>query len=781
MFNRLFSKKRSIVFTWLFSYILMLAVPVLIALVTYNRSNDIIEKEIMRSNEFHLNRVKQHMDSSLKDIDRINMEMALNGRIQDILNAGASMDDVMHYTVYQIMNDLKMYNLVQGSYNNFYIYLNSADMVITPLAIYEGSMFFEEYMKAVNLKYQDIKALFLQKRIGDFVILSGDGKNVKDKKYILYIRSLPITSKSEVTANVAVELNVTKFLEDTKGIGDIDNGVMYIIDKHNRLVAASSNDFQLPGDIKYESMNLQEGVLHQKVKDENFILSYTTSQRAEWKYVFMIPSGTFWEKVEYIRVLTFSGLLVCLLLGGAITLFSLKKNYNPIKMMIKQFEDRSRLAFDKKYNEYQFIQQAINNALNEKQEINCKFLQQNKVLRAGFLASLLKGQEKGVPLQKLLSSYHIDFHSDYFAVVLFYIEEYEDYVHCEEEKTYPAIHFKLAQFIIANVVEEIAGQNNQGWMVEIDGTMACLLNLKTTAPEAWREEILRIVNETGQFISTYYHISCMVAVSGLHETVSGIPIAYSEAVEAMEYKRVLGLDKIVFHEDISKFTEGEYYFPIEKEHQLINLIKTGDYQQSMQLLDEIFRINLENSRLSLQIVRCLMFDMISTMIKTMNSLGSHLQNDFIERSNPLGALLECKTVSQMKQKMFDLLEKVCAMTAGSKKPDFRIRDRVTQFITEHYADPELGITMIADAFAMNPKYISKAYKDQTGEGILDFINNLRIEKAKQLMKENESNLDKLAARVGFTSIRTFMRTFKKIEGVTPGKLKEEFRLDERLQ
>ncbi|WP_197080917.1 helix-turn-helix transcriptional regulator [Gordoniibacillus kamchatkensis] len=68
--------------------------------------------------------------------------------------------------------------------------------------------------------------------------------------------------------------------------------------------------------------------------------------------------------------------------------------------------------------------------------------------------------------------------------------------------------------------------------------------------------------------------------------------------------------------------------------------------------------------------------------------------------------------------------------------------------------------------------MSKLFKDHTGEGLLDFINKTRIEAAKRLIAAKNSHVNEIAGSVGFNDVNAFIRTFKKYEGITPGKYKE---------
>ncbi|MNI90133.1 Arabinose operon regulatory protein [compost metagenome] len=75
-------------------------------------------------------------------------------------------------------------------------------------------------------------------------------------------------------------------------------------------------------------------------------------------------------------------------------------------------------------------------------------------------------------------------------------------------------------------------------------------------------------------------------------------------------------------------------------------------------------------------------------------------------------------------------------------------------------------------FEMKPTYLSKLFKDHTGEGLLDALNKRRIARAKELMADKRLTVGEVAESIGFNDVGTFIRIFKRIEGITPGKYKE---------
>jgi YesN/AraC family two-component response regulator len=72
---------------------------------------------------------------------------------------------------------------------------------------------------------------------------------------------------------------------------------------------------------------------------------------------------------------------------------------------------------------------------------------------------------------------------------------------------------------------------------------------------------------------------------------------------------------------------------------------------------------------------------------------------------------------------------------------------------------------------MNPTILSKVFKDITGWNFIDYLTNIRIEKAKDLLMETDMKINCIAEKIGYKH-SYFNRLFKKHEGVTPSHFRE---------
>ena len=95
-------------------------------------------------------------------------------------------------------------------------------------------------------------------------------------------------------------------------------------------------------------------------------------------------------------------------------------------------------------------------------------------------------------------------------------------------------------------------------------------------------------------------------------------------------------------------------------------------------------------------------------------------------------------------------------------------ERIMNCVEEHFRECDFNVSRAAEYLGMNMTYLSRYFKEHTGIGLLNYINGVRIDYAKQLMQEQNITVAEAAKTAGFENQNTFIRLFKKFEGKTPG-------------
>ena len=154
--------------------------------------------------------------------------------------------------------------------------------------------------------------------------------------------------------------------------------------------------------------------------------------------------------------------------------------------------------------------------------------------------------------------------------------------------------------------------------------IVCLISRESGDSSLYMSEVEQVTEEMRKVIQKYFNFTFSVAAGDLCKGVEGVPVSYQEALSLMEYKVIFHKKEYLFYQQIQDTEKKGYYkYTLEDEMQLINNIKAGNAEVATKIIERIFRDNFETRTLSIQMARCFMFDMVSTMIKTIDDF----QND----------------------------------------------------------------------------------------------------------------------------------------------------------
>lgn len=101
---------------------------------------------------------------------------------------------------------------------------------------------------------------------------------------------------------------------------------------------------------------------------------------------------------------------------------------------------------------------------------------------------------------------------------------------------------------------------------------------------------------------------------------------------------------------------------------------------------------------------------------------------------------------------------------------------ILEYINDN-CQTEVSLNVVADVFDMSPSYLSTAFKKHVGKNFSDYVAEMKIEKAKQLLLYTDYKVNIICNKVGFSDYRQFVRTFKRIENKTPLQFKREIAED----
>ena len=100
-------------------------------------------------------------------------------------------------------------------------------------------------------------------------------------------------------------------------------------------------------------------------------------------------------------------------------------------------------------------------------------------------------------------------------------------------------------------------------------------------------------------------------------------------------------------------------------------------------------------------------------------------------------------------------------------PDEKLMARILRVVEQHISDPKLNVEFIAQEAGLSRVHLYRKLKELTNQSPSDFVRNIRLQKAAELLKDGRFNVTEIATRMGFSSISVFSRAFKDFYGVSP--------------
>ena len=154
------------------------------------------------------------------------------------------------------------------------------------------------------------------------------------------------------------------------------------------------------------------------------------------------------------------------------------------------------------------------------------------------------------------------------------------------------------------------------------------------------------------------------------------------------------------------------------------------------------------------------FVRLSALTPVKNFLLHSVDEEFLREQEKKSALI---SVEQFLKLGFDFLE------SGAQQKSSIVKQTVA-YIRTHYSD-DISSFVIAEKLHVSDGYLRALFKKECSCTIKDYIQQYRIERAKELLLKDEKKIYEIAEQCGFTSSQHFSRVFHQLTGMTPGEYK----------
>lgn len=288
---------------------------------------------------------------------------------------------------------------------------------------------------------------------------------------------------------------------------------------------------------------------------------------------------------------------------------------------------------------------------------------------------------------------------------------------------------------------------------EIIGVLAVDDNYETVL-----DEIISILNVR---IAYEYGMDLRIGVGNAVDSIFDIHKSYEQAKEVIRYGE--SVDKNVRIFDQMDALDEVVFYPVMTDDKISNYMIAGRAEEAKNVIMSVYTENFRDNMkmLSLEAIALVKYRITSAVTSVAEKQGISTHADTKK-------ILTEKNVSKYFAALTDLVDSIVKeiMTKKSNAQNI-LAVKVREYIQEHYMDCGLSVKQIANNLHFHENYISNLYKEEYGENLSNAIEQLRIEKASELLRTTDIRIGEVAAAVGYSSDSSFRRAFKKITGVSP--------------
>ncbi|MBT3320388.1 MAG: response regulator [Clostridia bacterium] len=281
----------------------------------------------------------------------------------------------------------------------------------------------------------------------------------------------------------------------------------------------------------------------------------------------------------------------------------------------------------------------------------------------------------------------------------------------------------------------------------------------------------RMEQELIEKIQHQFERSFSVGTGGFFEDRPQMERSYYQALQALR-SAVYGNEKLVTFSEDAAISDYTIRYLAGKEEVLIQRFKTLNKVECIDTIDEMFLWIFKNMSTDIGIARNYVMGMVALIIKTAAGMvvGRKTEEQFLSRDY-YGEITIIDDLWKLK-KWFErmLAEVLDSVKETQSKKQVRVIELAKDYIEKHAAS-DLTLERISAELNISQTHFSRIFKSQVGVSFVDYLTQVRIDNAKELMKTTDMSFKQICFKVGFNDPNYFSKVFKKVVGITPGDYK----------
>ncbi|WFA17043.1 AraC family transcriptional regulator [Paenibacillus mucilaginosus] len=503
-------------------------------------------------------------------------------------------------------------------------------------------------------------------------------------------------------------------------------------------------------------------------KGEELGVSFRKSLYNNWIYTSVVSMKEMGAASRKIAMITG---LVCLSIAGLVAVlafFGSRRMYMPIRRLFDATramggEGEAAAALD----EFTYIEGRLRDLSLTGRELRDQLSKHAGQLKELYVLKLFTGQASEKDYHYQAEKYGFPRSWKHLTVLTLQIDSLRDTRYREEDQD-------LLLFAINNMVGELLPEPVRFSPIVLESSQVTLFASDREDAQELKNQVHAIAEEIRTKVYEYLGLKVSIGVSRPFERIGEAVEAYSESLYALRSRLSLGSDIVVHYGDTGTggglSAAGSHHLRL-LEDQIVHALKMNP-DRVPELFEE-YMASVADKEIGFGEYAAVMIQLVAKVYGLVQEQGGTVENICGPRAS-MEVFLKLYTLEQLKSWFTnDLLGPVSShlnRQADSQHTD--IAGRMLRMIQEQY-DEDLSLDSCAAALNFHPVYLSRVFKKETGVNFSEYLMEYRMKVAKQMLEESNIRISDIADKLRYTNTSAFIRVFRKVVGMTPGKYREQ--------
>nr|WP_251035562.1 response regulator [Paenibacillus sp. ISL-20] len=348
-------------------------------------------------------------------------------------------------------------------------------------------------------------------------------------------------------------------------------------------------------------------------------------------------------------------------------------------------------------------------------------------------------------------------------VVLFKIKNYHTVIQRYTKETE-----SILPNTVQNVVSEILSTEKEVEYLQLDEqcSVVFISNSELKSLLASLTRVNKMVQMISSALKRFVNIDIVLGISDWFADFDGIKKGYEQAGTALAHQFYHPDTSIFYYQHLKQKSESVYKQADAYLSQMKSALKEEANDRFMELLSQWEKFLAQEECMEEKDVRKVYEGLLFMIGESRGTPGGTVQEDVtafeeIHNFQQLSAAYRARFEERFKNRNHLEMKGYSQLTRN-----------IMEYTEEHYPE-SLSLKLFGDLFHVSPNYVSRLFKQEVGQGLFDYINELRIEKAKILLKDYRYKIYDVAEMVGFNNQAHFAIVFQKYTGFSPKQYRKE--------